>query len=33
MQIIEPPVITTQKYTTSGRPKAEQKSSISSYRL
>ncbi|KIC75196.1 hypothetical protein DB42_AN00510 [Neochlamydia sp. EPS4] len=33
IQIIEPQVIATQKNTTSGRPKAEQKPSISSYRL
>ncbi|MBS4167219.1 hypothetical protein NEOC65_002325 [Neochlamydia sp. AcF65] len=33
IQIIEPRFIATQKYTTSGRPKAKQKSSISSYYL
>ncbi|KIC75059.1 hypothetical protein DB42_AQ00390 [Neochlamydia sp. EPS4] len=33
IQIIEPRFIATQKHTTSGRPEAAQKPSISSYRL
>ncbi|WP_349305234.1 IS1634 family transposase [Neochlamydia sp. AcF95] len=33
IQIIEPQVIATQKHTTSGRPKAGQKTSMLSYRL
>ncbi|BBI16464.1 hypothetical protein [Neochlamydia sp. S13] len=33
IQIVEPQFIATQKHTMSSRPKAEQKPSISSYRL